>query len=677
MELENGKDQALLCEDDHENNHTEAVRRTPTGTSCGWGKCKPSLLQRCGNLPVYTVFMGLFSMSYGAMFAYYQSQLTTIQKVYGFNTAMSGWLISGIEPAFLISVMFVGYYGHSAHRPRWLGGAALLLSACSLVLAMPYFIFWIPEGIKDLSSNSSGKDNVSVMSDLCVLDPIGDNAICPTDTGSSDSSGINYVAFAIFIITVLISGFGPTTVWTLGVTYIDDNAEQKAPTYLALMFSTRTLAPVIGYLLGAYTASIHVDLKDTGSTPEDTDWIGCWWLGFVICGIAIFISSIPLTLFPKTMLKKGLSKEDTYAIQHLKELRRKKESSLKNMGKAIVRLLKNSVYMFTTLGGLFDSISLYGFVAFVPKYLEVQFHTTTQTANLITGLSMALTVSIFLAVSGVLTTYVRCTLRTKAIASTVLTIIVAILFACLTLLKCDQTTIDGIQLKQFAVKPEITNLTKSCNENCQCNTAFFHPTCVDDVTYYSPCFAGCSESTDSNSKVYNNCSCRQNGTVEPGICDSRCNQLTPYVIILVLICMAAALPAMPWTMISLRCVHPDDKSIAMGFASFAGSLAFLPTPVIYGMVIDQTCAIQRPELSCGRDISGCLVYDKDAYNLRFHMIVVGLRALVPLCQIVALIKLKHVRLYADEYDEQDRPRSNSYVSADKLDQEDVQYISNL
>ena len=42
-------------------------------------------------------------------------------------------------------------------------------------------------------------------------------------------------------------------------------------------------------------------------------------------------------------------------------------------------------------------------------------------------------------------------------------------------------------------------MTSECNINCNCDPFVFKPVCgSDDVNYFSPCFAGCTEETIPN-----------------------------------------------------------------------------------------------------------------------------------------------------------------------------------
>ncbi|KAH9374041.1 hypothetical protein HPB48_005310 [Haemaphysalis longicornis] len=62
--------------------------------------------------------------------------------------------------------------------------------------------------------------------------------------------------------------------------------------------------------------------------------------------------------------------------------------------------------------------------------------------------------------------------------------------------KCDRVTRTGERKPRPRTAGRTINFIGKCNENCQCRTDLFDPICsVDNVTYMSPCYAGCAASS--------------------------------------------------------------------------------------------------------------------------------------------------------------------------------------
>ena len=56
--------------------------------------------------------------------------------------------------------------------------------------------------------------------------------------------------------------------------------------------------PVVGYLIGAFLLQYYVDgfsysTKDLNIHPGDSNWVGAWYMGFIIFGVLIFFTAFP------------------------------------------------------------------------------------------------------------------------------------------------------------------------------------------------------------------------------------------------------------------------------------------------------------------------------------------------------------------------------------------------
>nr|VZI03840.1 unnamed protein product [Spirometra erinaceieuropaei] len=79
----------------------------------------------------------------------------------------------------------------------------------------------------------------------------------------------------------------------------------KAPAMIASLYAAAALGPVFGYALGAlmiqypadHISSHRITPKDL--TPDDPNWIGAWWAGYIFLGVGTFIGALILLLFPR------------------------------------------------------------------------------------------------------------------------------------------------------------------------------------------------------------------------------------------------------------------------------------------------------------------------------------------------------------------------------------------
>jgi len=64
----------------------------------------------------------------------------------------------------------------------------------------------------------------------------------------------------LFVLAQLLLGCGGSPLFTLGTTYVDDHVRTESSSmYIGCMYSMGAFGPVVGFLLGAYLLSFHMD----------------------------------------------------------------------------------------------------------------------------------------------------------------------------------------------------------------------------------------------------------------------------------------------------------------------------------------------------------------------------------------------------------------------------------
>lgn len=105
--------------------------------------------------------------------------------------------------------------------------------------------------------------------------------------------------------SLLSSGIGQTAIATLGIPYIDDNVSSKqSPMYMAITIGVRILGPASGFIVGSLCTRWYVDFSNPGFGANDPRWIGAWWLGPILIGTIMLVSSVAMFAFPKQIESK-------------------------------------------------------------------------------------------------------------------------------------------------------------------------------------------------------------------------------------------------------------------------------------------------------------------------------------------------------------------------------------
>ncbi|KAG7264339.1 hypothetical protein CRUP_020864, partial [Coryphaenoides rupestris] len=131
-----------------------------------------------------------------------------------------------------------------------------------------------------------------------------------------------------------------------------------------------------------------------------------------------------------------------------------------------------------------------------------------------------------------------------------------------------------------------------CSSRCRCPGDVFNPVCASDAT----------EGGGGGG-----------GSALPGTCGSRCSHLlVVFMVLCGLTSFTAGTCKAPSFSTILRSVPSEDKSFAVGICYMLFRLlGFLPTPVLYGAVIDRSCLLWGRK--CGKKTS-CQYYDLDFFR---------------------------------------------------------------
>ncbi|KYM80179.1 Solute carrier organic anion transporter family member 5A1 [Atta colombica] len=493
----------------------------------------------------------------------------------------------------------------------------------------------------------------------------GDNCI----QGSPSTAG----PVMLFVLAQLLLGCGGSPLFTLGTTYIDDHVRPESASlyigkyfiYYGCMYSMAAFGPVLGFLLGAYLLSFHMDSFSAtiiSIDPGDHRWVGMWWGGFLLCGLLLILVAIPFFSFPKTLQRE---KEKIRIIEKNKSITQKeKEHSkepkketindsgygkdVKDIPRSMWRLVCNPVYVVTCLGACMELVIVSGFVVFLPKYLETQFSLGKSQASIFTGSVAIPGACIGIFFGGCMLK--RLELRPKGAVQFVLVsnIICLVCYGLLFFLGCENVKMAGTTIPYFnsttkGPEPFQVNLTAACNFGCECRMTDVEPVCGNNgLTYFSPCHAGCTAfSSKSN---FTNCACiHGNLTVLPpaapefaevtvvpvataGPCTSPCKTIFPFLILLFFMTFIVAVTQMPLLMIVLRSVSEEERSFALGMQFVIFRLfGYIPAPILFGNLIDSTCLLWKS--TCGEKGGRCLLYDIEQFRYRYVGLCAGIKIL--------------------------------------------------
>ncbi|XP_023081957.1 solute carrier organic anion transporter family member 1C1 isoform X3 [Piliocolobus tephrosceles] len=578
----------------------------------------------CGELKV---FLGALSFVYFAKAlaeGYLKSTITQIERRFDIPSSLVGVIDGSFEIGNLLVITFVSYFGAKLHRPKIIGAGCLIMGVGTLLIAMPQFFM---EQYKYERYSPSSNSTLSISP--CLLE---------------SSSQL------------------PVSVMEKSKSKITNGCVQ----------TVAIIGPIFGFLLGSLCAKLYVDigfvnLDHITITPKDPQWVGAWWLGYLIAGIISLLAAVPFWYLPKS-LPRSQSREDSNSSSEKSKFIRDdhtdyqtpqgENAKIMEMARDFLPSLKNlfgnPVYFLYLCTSTVQFNSLFGMVTYKPKYIEQQYGQSSSRANFVIGLINIPAVALGIFSGGIVMKKFRISVCGAAKLYLGSSVFGYLLFLSLFALGCENSDVAGLTVSYQGTKPVSYHeraLYSDCNSRCKCSETKWEPMCGENgITYVSACLAGCQTSNRSGKNIiFYNCTCvgiaaskSGNSSGIVGRCqkDNGCPQMFLYFLVIsVITSYTLSLGGIPGYILLLRCIKPQLKSFALGIYTLSiRVLAGIPAPVYFGVLIDTSC-LKWGFKRCGSRGS-CRLYDSNVFRHIYLGLTVILGTVSIFLSIAVLFILK-------------------------------------
>ncbi|XP_075614077.1 solute carrier organic anion transporter family member 1C1 isoform X1 [Balearica regulorum gibbericeps] len=549
----------------------------------------------CGGIKI---FLGALSFVYFAKAlsgSYLKSTITQIERRFDIPSSLVGVIDGSFEIGNLLVIILVSYFGAKLHRPRIIGAGCLIMSAGTFLIAMPQFF---------MGRYRYERFPSTINSTVSISPCLQDKSQTPLSALEKSQAKIN----AGCVQTVAIIG------------------------------------PIFGFLLGSLCAKLYVDigfvdLDSITITHKDVQWVGAWWLGYLIAGVISVLAGIPFWFLPKHLPKPESRKDSSTSSEQSKFITEDNKEQYKSyqqqvkiaeMAKDFLPSLKNlfgnPVYILYLCASIIQFNSLIGMVTYKPKYIEQQYGQTSSKTNFVIGLINIPAVAFGIFSGGLIMKKFRINVLGAAKLSLGSSFFGYLLLLSLFAMGCENSDVAGLTVSYHGTKWTTDYeqaLFSECNSGCSCSKNDWDPICgANGVTYISACLAGCQASNGSGKNtVFLNCSCV--GTLESpsrsssavvGPCQkgNECPKMFLYFLVIsVITSYTLSVGGTPGYILLLRCIKPHLKSFALGIYTLAiRVLAGIPAPVYFGVAIDTTCLKWGSKRCGGR--GACRLYNSSA-----------------------------------------------------------------
>ena len=416
-------------------------------------------------------------------------------------------------------------------------------------------------------------------------------------------------------------GFGP--LWTNTFDYLDKNVTHESfPVYSAIFTLAGVVGPGCGFLVGGLFLSLPFDdvrkqseayKNMTDSQYEDltenTNFIGAYWIGFVLSAIGLFFIAVPVGGFPyefpesETIRRKKVN--EAFGATTLNEdYKLQTAISWYDFKTGFIYIVKNPIVICVALAGSMESFLLASMSSFGPKLLEVTFNLTSSDAALTVGYILIPSATVALIVGGLIPKVCSFSIRQLLLFC----FISSFVTFCSTFglfVSCGQGEI---------IEPNdvITFQGRTCDvTSCSCNLNDFKPYCLDKKTIlFSPCYYGCQNETLSSCSCYNSTT---DSELTSGSCEISefCSTSNFYILVMfVVIAIFTVFFNLPAAEAALdRSVEPKFRSLAFGLDVFLLRLfGTIPATLVVGAMFDSKCTLWQ--IHNDGEKGACLRYDE-------------------------------------------------------------------
>jgi len=576
----------------------------------GWGCITNKYIKKLNTPLFFLIILCLAALAQGLVVTGIAfTVITSIEKQFGLTSTEVGLFGTSYDIAYGICCLFVGYVGHR-HKPRWIALGGLLMAVAAFVFTIPKYIYG-PYLEGDMNQEYCRTFGNTTLPEECE--------------GTTDW----YNKFFFFLSNILM-GIGAIPLATLGTAHLDEIAvPSQSGLYIAFFYASAVVGPGLGFIIGLPILETWVDIEKPASvahlTTEDRNWVGAWWLGYLIGAAFLLTPAIPMLGFSRTFKNTESVREKKLKLSDAVKEDKNLQHDLKSAWPATKALFKNTTFIFICLGGASETLAISGFSTFISKFIETQFHFTSSNASLYTGIIILPGAACGILVGGYLMKrYTWSCKKTLKISSFIAFLgIIPILSA---LIGCNGRDIVGASVPYFGGDPEKMNLTNVCNMNCDCTSKYYKPICFEEKqeTYFSPCHAGCQKENQIGDNFYN-CTCiihaSPNAYAKEGRCSADCDYFPYFAIGMFLMIAVGFVNNVPILQCVFRVVPEGQGSFAMGFQQvFIRFLGFIPAPTVFGKLIDTSCNLWQVDECTGESLN-CLEYENA--DFRMNLFILG------------------------------------------------------
>ncbi|CAD6187233.1 unnamed protein product [Caenorhabditis auriculariae] len=526
--------------------HHEIIEREMTvlieESLCGIGKWRPKWLQFLATRGWMLILLCWYCTVQGLIVnGLVPSSISSIERRFKFSTSSMGRIVQFYDFGYVLFCIPVSYFGGRHSKPAVLAAGLALMAFGSLLFSMPHML---SDSYSASQSNTSfGTCSIANMlnneSDVGFISEAMTSSSCKVEQ-QHQPAPMKYMF--LFCLAHFLHGVGATPIFTIGVSYIDENVSPALSSFfVGIFYSFAVFGPALGFLTAGTLLRYHTDfwhlppeqILKVSSGETDPSWVGAWWLGFIAASFIAALAVFPLLCLPKVLPESlkwhrtrlrdaamsnrkrtpeccGIPGSNKTAALHndppfpVQEQASLLYSSIPARGRgplwykiwldvrhipiAIYRILTNGLFMIITFAMAVDSLAVTGASSFMSKYLERQFSVASSKANMLIGCVMVPMAGCGCMFAGYVVNKFKLNC-VKMLRFAIGLLVLSLLLTPMYMIYCPHDSLIGVDSEypvgneknsynESSVLAEPT-LISSCNAHCTCDEGEYRPVCAE------------------------------------------------------------------------------------------------------------------------------------------------------------------------------------------------------
>ncbi|CAJ0959416.1 unnamed protein product, partial [Mesorhabditis belari] len=473
-------------------------------SQCGLGKWRPKWMQRFATKHWMLLWLCWYCTVQGLIVnGLVPSSITSIERRFKLPTSTIGRIMQFYDFGYVLFCIPVSYFGGRHSKPAVLACGLMLMALGSLLFSTPHMI------ADSYTQATSGDEAYGKCASPLTLfangstDPVASVAASRQCPAPENQPGTFRYVF-LFCLAHFLHGIGATPLFTIGVSFIDENVGPALSSlFVGIFYAFAIFGPAFGFLISGNFLQYHTDflhlppeqfLKVVNLEETDPRWVGAWWLGFQLATVIALVAVFPIMALPKVLpdslkwhrsrlrnetLTGGKKRTPeccgvpasgkTAAITGGELLLDDKAASnalhdsmpavtaprkgplwyqlwldVRHIPIAIYRILSNGSYMLITLAMAIDGLVVTGASSFMSKYLERQFNVAPSKANVLIGCIMVPMAGVGTMLSGFIVQQFRLSC-VKTLKFSIALLFFSLLLTPMYLIYCDHDPLVGVE----------------------------------------------------------------------------------------------------------------------------------------------------------------------------------------------------------------------------------------